>query len=468
MAGCMVGPKYTKPSAVPATPAYKEPPPENFKEAGAWKPAQPSDAVIRGKWWGLFNDPQLNALEEQVEPSNQTLKIAVAHYQEARAAIRFNRASLFPTITAGPSITNEHISANRAFPFSTTKHTASDFILPIDASYEVDLWGRVRRSIALARDEMQATAADLQNVRLSLQAEVASDYYELRSLDLQKQILDDTIVAYQKALVLTTNRFEGGVAPKTEVAQAQTQLDQTRAQDIDVSVARAQFEHAIAILIGKIPAQFSLPVAPLNQAPPAIPVGLPSLLLERRPDIAAAERRMAEANEQIGIARAAYFPQLIIGASGGFEGNSITNWLNWPSRIWAVGPQLSQTLYDGGRRRAVTESALASYDATVATYRETSLNAFQEVEDNLAALRILEQEAKTQHSATMSAENSVDLSTNRYKGGLVTYLEVITEQTISLTNQRTEADILRRRMDASVLLIRALGGGWDVSQLPQS
>jgi NodT family efflux transporter outer membrane factor (OMF) lipoprotein len=329
---------------------------------------------------------------------------------------------------------------------------SGDFLLSFDLSYELDLWGRIRRTVAAARDAAQATAADLETVQLSLQAELALDYFELRSAD---------------ALQLTVNRFEGGAAPKSDVAQAQTQLETTRVQATDIAEQRAQFEHAIAILIGQPPATFSLPPAPLNLQPPTIPVGLPSQLLERRPDIAAAERRVAEANEQIGIARAAYFPTVVLGASAGFEGTSLSNWLNWPSLLWAVGASMTQTLFDGGRRRATSEAALANYDATVATYRQTTLTAFQQVEDNLVALRVLMQEVQQQQGAVAAAQESLQLFTNRYTGGVDTYLQVISAQTIALANERNTVDILRRRMDASVLLIKAIGGGWNIAHLPQ-
>jgi NodT family efflux transporter outer membrane factor (OMF) lipoprotein len=330
------------------------------------------------------------------------------------------------------------------------------------------LWGRVRRTVSASREEAQASAGDLQTANLSLHAELAVDYFELRSADDQKQLLDNTVAAYTDALKLTQNRFEGGAAPKSDVAQAQTQLDGARVQDTDITVTRAQFEHAIATLIGKPPAEFSIAPAPSTVMElPVIPVGLPATLLERRPDIAAGERRVAEANDQIGIARAAFFPTLVLGAAGGFSGTSITNWLNWPSRMWAVGPQLSQTIFDAGRRRAVSEGATANYDATVASYRQTTLTAFQEVEDNLAALRILEKESQQQKEATTSAEESLQLFTNRYQGGVDNYLQVITAQTVLLTNQRNDIDIERRRMDASVLLVKAIGGGWDTSQLPR-
>ena len=464
MAGCMVGPKYSKPS-VPMTAAYKEPPPESFKETKDWKTAQPGAPEISIKWWEIFGDPQLNALEEQVAPGNQDLKAAEARFREARALIRFNRAAQFPTISVGPSISSLRPSSNRPnFPNSSA---TGDFVLPFDLSYEVDLWGRVRRTVAAAREATQASAADLAAATLSIQAEVAFDYFELRSADTQKRLLDDTVKAYADALQLTKNRFEGGAAPKSDVAQAQTQFDTTRAQDTDIGVQRAAFEHAIAVLLGKPPATFSLPAAPLDLHPPAIPVGLPSQLLERRPDIAAAERRVAEANEQIGIARAAFFPTLTLGAAAGLEGTSIVNWLNWPSRFWAVGATMTQTLFDAGRRRATSEAAIAGYDATVAGYRQTTLSAFQQVEDNLAALRILEEEGQQQRDAVAAAHESLQLFTNRYQGGVDNYLQVITAQTIALTNERTDIDILRRRMDASVLLIKALGGGWNVSNLPQ-
>jgi NodT family efflux transporter outer membrane factor (OMF) lipoprotein len=338
--------------------------------------------------------------------------------------------------------------------------------LPLDLSYELDLWGRVRRGVASAREEAQATAADYETAKLSLQAELALDYFELRSADAQKQLLDNTVKAYADNLQLTLGRFKGGVAPRSDVAQAQTQFDTTNVQDTDVSVQRAQYEHAIAILIGKPPANFSLAAAPVNHQPPSLPIGLPSDLLQRRPDIAAAERRVAEANQQIGIARAAYFPTVTLGGTAGFAGTQGSNWFTWPSGFWAVGPALAETLFDAGRRRATSESARANYDATIATYRQTSLTAFQEVEDNVAALRILENEAQQQRHAVASSQDSLQIFTNRYKGGVDTYLQVITAQTIELANERNDIDILRRRLDASVLLIKALGGGWNTSNLP--
>jgi NodT family efflux transporter outer membrane factor (OMF) lipoprotein len=459
LGGCMVGPDYTRPSA-PMTPTYKE--------ADGWKAAEPSDHLPRGQWWAIFQDPELDALQEQIAAANQTLRIAEARLREARAMVRFNRAALFPAISAGVGASSVRDSANRPFltPNANTG-SSGDLLFSLDMSYEIDLWGRVRRTVAAARHEAQATAADLETARLSLQAELAMDYFELRAADAQKQLLDETVKAFEAALRLTTNRFQGGAAPKSDVAQAQTQLDTTRAQATDVTVQRAQLEHAIATLIGKPPAAFSLLPRPLDTRPPGIPVGLPSQLLERRPDIAAAERRVAEANEQIGIAKAAYYPTLMLNASVGFEGSSFGNVLNASSLLWAVGGSITQTIFDGGRRRATSDAALAAYDATVAGYRQTTLTAFQQVEDNLAALRILEQEAQEQRRAVESAQLSLQLFTNRYRGGVDNYLQVITAQTVTLTNQRNEIDVLRRRMDASVLLVKALGGGWDVSELPK-
>jgi NodT family efflux transporter outer membrane factor (OMF) lipoprotein len=464
--GCSVGPKYQKP-AIQVPTAYKEQPPDSYKESQGWKTAQPSDAVLRGDWWTLFGDPGLNALEAQVDVSNQNLKAAEARFDQARALIRVSQSQKYPTVTAGTQITSNRDSSTYAFATPTTSRNFGNFSLPIDVNYEVDAWGRVRHSIEAARTEAQATAADLETLRLSFHAELAYDYFELRSADAEQRLLDDTVDEYRRALQLTQNRFEGGAAAGSEVAQAQTQLEATRTQDADIAVRRAQFEHAIAVLVGKSPAVFSLAAKPLDIQPPVIPVGLPSQLLERRPDIAASERRVAEANEQVGIAHAAYFPQILLGAALGLEGQSIADWLNWPSRFWALGPSVLQTVFDGGRRRAAQQSSEFNYNATVATYRETALDAFQQVEDNLAALRVLEKETQTQRAAVLAAERSLELSTNRYTGGLVTYLEVVTAQGATLANERAAVDIQRRRMDASILLIKALGGGWDNSKLPK-
>ncbi|UWZ82791.1 efflux transporter outer membrane subunit [Occallatibacter riparius] len=465
----MVGPKYSKPTA-PLAPGFKEA--TNWKQGDGWKIAQPDEPVLSGKWWQLYGDAKLNGLEEQVDSANQTLKIAEANFRQARAAVRFQRAAEAPTIGTSPKIESLRASANTPyFPSSQANNGSGDFVLPVDLTYEVDLWGRVRRSVTAAKEEMQAGGADLETARLSLHAEVAIDYFEVRSADAQEKLLNDTVAAYNKALELTRNRYQGGAAPRSDVAQAQTQLDTARVLATDVMVQRAQYEHALAILIGKLPASFSLPSIPLNvQAPqlPRVPVTLPAQLLERRPDIAGAERRMAAANEQIGIAEAAYYPTLNLAATAGLEGSSLFNWFNWPSRFWAVGPALSETLFDAGRRRATTESARANYDATVANYRQTVLTSFQQVEDNLAVLRILCRELSEQHEATASAEDSLRLFQNRYAGGVDTYLQVVTAQATALANERNDIELMRRQLEANVLLIKAVGGGWNTSNLPVS
>jgi len=458
LAGCAVGPRYAKPATV-SPPTYKETPPN-------WKTAQPSDQVAKGKWWEVFQDAQLNSLEEQINVSNQTLKAAQAQFEQARDIVGINRSALYPNVTAGVNVTGSHLSKNRPNGALSPTRNYTDLQLPIDASYEADVWGRVRRTVRAARANAQASAADLESVSLSLHAELATDYFQLRSLDAEEQLLNSTVAAYDKALELTQNRYKGGIASQVDVAQAQTQLETTRAQAIDVGVLRAQFEHAIAVLIGQPASSFSLAQVPAVNTPPVVPVGLPSDLLERRPDIAANERRMAAANEQIGIARAAYFPTITLNATGGFEGNSFTNWFNGPSGFVTGGLAAVVTAFDAGRRRAVSDEAIAAYDQSIANYRETILSAFQEVEDSLAGLRLLEDEAKTQDAAVRAAEHSLELSTNRYKGGVATYLEVITAQSAALTDQRTAVEIGGRRMAASVALIKALGGGWDVANLP--
>jgi NodT family efflux transporter outer membrane factor (OMF) lipoprotein len=454
----MVGPKYSKPT-VPIAPAFKEGPPASFKEGDGWKTATPNDQSLRGDWWTMFADPQLDALEAQVDTANQTLKAAEANYRGARAAIMFSRAQLKPTIGTEPGISALRETVGQTTNGQDVKTGPGAFVLPLDFNWEIDLWGRLRRGVTSAREQAQASAADLENARLSLHAELAIDYFELRSADAQTRLLDETIKAYSEALQLTEDRVEGGAAPESDVAQAQTQLDTAHVQQTDVGVMRAQYEHAIAILIGKPPSELTLAPAPVNVAIPDIPGAVPSQLLERRPDIAAEERRMASANEQIGIAKAAYYPEVNLSALGGAQGGF------WPTAMWAVGPILSQTLFDGGRRRATSAIALANYDASVADYRQTALTAFQQVEDNLAALRILETETRQQKEATASAQQSLDLFQIRYEGGVDTYLQVVTWQTAALLNERAEIDLMRRRLDASVLLIKALGGGWDSSRL---
>ena len=470
LSGCMVGPKYKTPAAIIA-PSFKETPPASFADQDGWKPGQPGDTRLKGDWWTIFDDPQLNTLEAQIDGANQSLKAAAANFRGARAQIGYERANEAPTIGVGPSIGAVRDSANQPyFPSSLANNGSGNFILPIDLNYEIDLWGRIRRSVTAARETAQASDADLENARLSLHAELAMDYFGVRSADAQEKLLDDTVMAYESALQLTKDRFEGGAAPQSDVSQAQTQLDQARVQRTDLEVQRAQYEHAIAVLIGKPPAEFALPPLPLNlQAPaiPQIPGTMPATLLERRPDIAADERRMASANEQIGIAQAAYYPTLSLSGSVGLQGTSALNWFTWPSRFWAVGPSLSQTLFDAGRRRASKNITVAQYDANVANYRQTVLIAFQQVEDNLAALRVLSNEAQQQHEATASAEQSLDLFQTRYEGGVDTYLQVVTWQTAALNNQRNDLYIFERRLDASVLLVKALGGGWDTTRLPR-
>jgi NodT family efflux transporter outer membrane factor (OMF) lipoprotein len=431
-----------------------------------WKDAKPGDQSAKGKWWEIYNDPQLNHFEEQVNVSNETLKGAQAQFDQARDLVRINRSAYYPTVTAGTSITGAHVSTARPNGQLTQQINYADLVLPVDASYEVDVWGRVRHTVAQARASAQASAADLETVRLSLHADLASDYFQLRELDAEARLLDSTVAAYEKALELTQNRYQGGVVSQVDVAQAETQLRTTQAQATDVRIARAQLEHAIAVLIGQAPATFSIAPAPLDLAPPQAPAGLPSDLLERRPDIAGQERRMAAANEEIGIAKAAYYPTITLSGSGGFEGTSLTNWFTGPGGFVNGGVSAIETIFDGGRRHAVNDQARSAYDQTVANYRQTVLSAFQDVEDSMASLRLLEKESADQQSAVEAAQHSLDLSNNRYKGGVATYLEVITAQNAALADQRTLVQIAGRRMTASVSLVKALGGGWDASQLP--
>ena len=472
LSGCHpVGPNYVRAPPVPLTPSFKEAGPSTFKETDGWKVAQPSDAALKGKWWEMFGDPQLNVLEEEIDPANQTLKAAEANFRAARADIRFYKANLAPTLSVGPEVGATRTSANQAY-FNAARADNGEgvFLLPLDLSYEVDLWGRIRRSITAARETAQAGAADLENARLSLRAELAIDYFGLRADDAQAKLLADTVAAYQQGVQLTQDRYNGGAAPLSDLTQARTELLQAQVQQTDVLIQRAEYEHAIAVLTGRPPADVMIEATPVTVAPPALPVipgVLPSELLERRPDIAGDERRMAAANEQIGIARAAFYPSLNLSASVGFVGTSLANVFSVPSRFFSVGPVFNQTLFDHGRRRATSDVVTAQYDATIANYRQTSLTAFQQVEDNLAALRVLEREAGQQHEATASAEQSLDLFKIRYEGGVDTYLQVITWQTAALQNERNDISIMQRRLEASVLLIKALGGGWTTAQMPK-
>jgi NodT family efflux transporter outer membrane factor (OMF) lipoprotein len=458
IAGCSVGPKYVRPTTQI---------PPSYKETGNWKPAEPSDEARKGNWWEIFQDPQLNALEEKLSVSNQTLRAAQDQFLQARAALRISRSAQFPLVTVGSSITRQRQSLNQALVGPTSPVYYSNFLVSGgDVSYEADAWGRVRHVVESSRAQAQASAADLETVRLSLHAELALDYFTLRGLDAQKQLFDSNVAAFEKALELTENRFEGGLASREDVDLASTQLEQTAAQGIDIMSARDQFEHAIAVLIGQPSSTFNLSAAPMPTVPPTTPPGLPSELLERRPDIAGAERQVASANAQIGVARAAYFPLLTLGLVGGFESGAFTSWLAGPSGLWSVGGSALQTVFDAGRRRAVSDQAKAAYDQTVAQYQQTVLTSFQQVEDSLSDLRVLEEEAKTQDAAVAAANRALEQTTNRYKGGLDTYLTVITAQTAALANERTAVSVLTRRMTSTVLLVKALGGGWNVSQLP--
>ena len=457
LGGCSVGPKYEKPmTQIP--PAYKE--------NANWKPAQPSDQTQKGKWWEIFQDPQLNALEEKVDVSNQSLRAAMDRFQEARDVLRETRSALYPLVTASVTPSQNRQSQHKALFGGTAPVNYSDLTLAGDFSYEADVWGSIRRSVQSSRTLAQASAADLETLRLSLHAELALDYLTLRGLDAQKQLFDTNVVAFEKALQLTEERFRGGVASREDVELADTQLEQTRAEDIDITSARDQFEHAVAVLIGQPASTFNLDPAQLPATPPVPPPGLPSDLLERRPDIAGAERRVASANEQVGIARAAFFPTITLGLVGGFESGQFPNWLTGPSALWSVGATAAETVFDAGRRRAVSDQAKATYDEMIADYQQTVLTSFQQVEDSLSDLRVLEDEAKTQDAAVAAANRALEQSTNRYKGGLDTYLTVITAQSAALANERTAVSLLTRRLTSTVLLVEALGGGWNVSQLP--
>ncbi len=465
VAGCTVGPNYVRPGLKP---------PANYKEIDGWQMAQPKDNVIRGPWWEIFNEPELNTLEEQVDVSNQNIVAAEAAFREAQALVREARANYFPTITIGIGVTNSSrsttltggSSGGRSGGSSTVRTAPTQYSLPVDVSWEIDVWGRIRRQVESSQAGAQASAADLQNAKLSAQTQVAQDYFQLRTLDAEKRLLDDTAADYQKSVELTRNQYAAGIVSRADVLQAETQLKTTQAQAIDVGVQRAQVEHAIALLIGKTPAEVSVSVLPLSTQPPPVPVGLPSELLERRPDIAAAERRVAQANALIGVAEAAYFPTVSLGASGGFESTSFAQWISAPSRFWSVGPTITETVFDGGLRRAQTDQARATYDSSVALYRETVLTGFQQVEDNIAALRILGNEAQVQDEAVKSAQQTVTVLNNQYRAGIVNYLNVVVVQAAALSNERTAINILGNRLNATVLLIKALGGAWNASQLP--
>jgi NodT family efflux transporter outer membrane factor (OMF) lipoprotein len=455
-----VGPNYSRPPA-PIPPAFKEQPP------GGWKEAQPNDAAIKGKWWEIYNDPQLNALEEQVSVSNQNVLAAEAQYRAARATVQIARSALFPTVTAGPTASVAQgtggVSANQV---AAAGGLHTNYQIPFDVSYQVDLWGSIHRNIRANAETAQASEAQLENVKLTFQADVAQDYFQLHGTDSDIALLQATVNDYTDFLKLTRARHDAGIASGADVAQAETQLDSAKEQLIDLGVARAQFEHAIAILIGKAPAELTMAPQPLVGQPPPVPVAMPSTLLERRPDIAASERQMAALNEQIGIADAAYYPALTLSAGAGLASSSFANLFSWAGRFWSAGAGLSQTLFDAGKRRGQVNVAKADFDAGMANYRQTVLNAFQQVEDELAALRILEQETGATNETVHAAQTALDITTAQYKAGTTTYLQVETSQSALFAAQRGLVSLLTRRMVSSVLLVEALGGGWDASQLP--
>lgn len=454
ISACSVGPDYVRP-ALETPAAYKEP--------EAAKNSQSVDDVVSRSWWEIFADPELNSLEQQVEISNQNVAQAEAQFRQARALVQAARAAYFPTVTVGVGITRTATSATSGASTSRNNQTFTQHSLPVDVSWELDVWGRIRRTVESSEATAQASAADLEAATLSARAELAQDYFQLRSLDGQKQLLDNTAVAFEKSLELTNNRYRSGIASRGDVLQAETQLKTTQAQAIDVGVQRAQLEHAIALLIGKAPADLTIPAALLATQPPTIPAGVPAELLKRRPDVASAERTVASANAQIGVAEAAYYPTVSIDTLGGFESSSASKWLSAMGRFWSAGLSASETVFDGGSRRAQVDQARAVYDADVAAYHQSVLAGFQEVEDNLAAQRILASEAQTQDEAVQAAQQSLAVTTNQYQAGIVSYLNVVVAQTIALTNERTAVDILGRRLNASVLLIKALGGGWKAS-----
>lgn len=465
-----LAPKYTKPS-VPAPPAFKEAEPAS---SAAWKTAHPSDEVLRGKWWKLFNDPELNALEDKEATADQNVAAAAANFLAARALVRQARSQYFPTLTTSPSVMNSRPSpaefgglrAETASSSALTVKSFTNYSLPFDASWEPDFWGTVRNGVRANTFAAQASAADLENVRLSDQAELAVDYYQLRAQDSLQDLYDSTVAAYQNALDLNRSLYRAGLATDETVAQAEAQLRAAEAQATNLGILRAQYEHAIAVLVGESASTFSVAKRPLTTSQPVIPIGIPSNLLERRPDIAAAERGVAEANARIGVARAAYFPEVLLSASGGFGNSTIGNWLTWPSRFWSVGPSLAETIFDAGLRKATVQQYRATYDETVASYRQTVLIAFQEVEDNLVASRILSADIEQQDAAVDAASRSLSEATARYKAGLDPYLNVINAQTVLLNDQQLAVNFRMQQMVASVQLIKALGGGWEVAQMP--
>lgn len=473
LVGCKaVGPNYNRP-AYTAPPAYKEtgaptvlvPPPT--PTGGSWQPASPSDGLLRGKWWEVYEDPQLNKLEDLIAPQNQTLRANYETYLAARDQVTVVRAAFYPTLSGGPAYTHTKTSAHRPFGSAAVPSNYNDMQIEVGGSWEPDFWGRIRRSVEAAKANVQASAADLANIDLILHAELAQDYFELRGLDSQSRILQSTVTNDERQLDLTQRRLQGGVATSVDVAQAQTELETVRAQLIDVNQGRTQYEHAIATLANLEARELTLGPAPLDLPLPNIPVGLPSQLIERRPDIAAAERRVAAANAQIGVAIAAFYPNITLSGAGGVESTHIGTLIQGPSALWTLGAQASELLFDAGQRHALTDQARHTYESQAANYKATVLAAFNEVEDKLSDLRILQQETIAEQRAVDAARHSLDISNQRYTGGATSYLEVLTAETTLLTNQRTLTDLQSRQFAATVQLIRALGGGWDVSQLPK-
>ena len=452
LAACTVGPNYVRPSV--ATPA-------TFKEGVDWKIAEPQDEIARGQWWTFYGDVYLNSLVEQVAISNQNIKSAEAQYRQAQALIQQSQAGLFPTLSADVSAKRGQGANNTTI----TRGTTTSDRVSLNASWELDLWGGIRRTIEANESSAQASAADLQSALLSAQAALVQAYLQQRVNEAQARLLQQTATAYARSQTITQNRYAAGVAARLDVAQADTQFNSTQAQLLDLGVQHAQLEHAIAILLGKPPAEFTLAASTGVPSVPKIPIELPSALLERRPDIAAAERRVAAANAQIGVAQAAFFPSLTLSASGGYQGSSFANLFTLPNRFWSLGPALAATLFDAGAHSAQKQQAIAAFDKSVATYRQTVLTGFHEVEDNLAALRILEQEAQVQDQAARSAAQSATIVNNQYQAGIVSYLNVVIAQATSLSAERSSLDLASRRLVASVALLKAMGGGWNANAL---
>jgi len=475
LAGCVIGPKYNRASA-PTPPVYKEMTPADYAQTDGWKVAQPQDNTIHGDWWEIFHDPELNALEEQANAANQTVAAAFYSFLVARSMVLEARSQYFPTLSVGPAYTYSRGSVNlgggsisgtsSSGSPSTTPGAIANYTLPFDASWTPDLWGRVRNTVRGNTAAAQASAADFENTRLTVQTEVAVDYYELRTQDSLKELLNSTVVAYRQSLELTQALYETGIDSDEAVALAETQLEATQAEATNVGILRAQYEHAIAALVGQPASTFSIAPGPLEIPPPGIPIGVPSQLLERRPDIAASERLMAQANAQIGVAKSAYYPTVTLSAAAGLESTALSSWFTWPSRFFSVGPAASETILDGGLRRATVHQNVENYNQTVANYRQTVLTAFQQVEDNLAALRLLSEELRQQDAAVTSAQRALALATDRYKLGIDPYLSVITAQTTLLSNQQISVSLRMQQMTASAQLVEALGGGWNASQLP--